>query len=73
MLLTAAGSAAQVILGFDLTRGGSYNLQAQPGVRNAITNALPNASFSYTSNLTSDLLGNAAGVVSSLIRRSEIV
>lgn len=63
MLLTAASSAAQVILGFDLTRGGSYNLQAQNGLRNAITDALPKASFSYTSNLTSDLLGNAAGVV----------
>ncbi len=63
MLLTAVVSTGQTIVGFDLTRGGSYNLQAQTGVRNAITDVLPGASFSYTSNLTSDLLGNALGVV----------
>lgn len=54
---------AQVIVGFDTTRGGTYNLQAQTSLQNAITAALPSATFSYTGALSGGSLAGAAGVV----------
>ena len=54
---------AQTIVGFDLSRGGSYNLEAQSGVRTAISDALPNARFTYTGSLSTDVLAEATGVV----------
>lgn len=63
LLLSGVTAAAQVIVGFDSTRGGTYNLQSQAGVRTAISAALPNATFSFTSSLSSDLLANARGLV----------
>lgn len=54
---------AQIVVGFDGNRGGSYNLQAQNALRGAITDALPGATFSYTGTLSAGVLANAAGVV----------
>jgi hypothetical protein len=54
---------AQVIVGFDSTRGGTYNLQAQGGMQTAISAALPSATYSFTSALSSASLAGASGIV----------
>jgi len=59
----AVAASAQVVVGFDSTRGGSYNLQSQPALASAIGAALPGATFSYTGSLDSGALTGAAGVV----------
>lgn len=63
LLLSASTLPAQVIVGFDNDRGGSYNLAAQSGARTAITEALPGATFTFTSSLNDDVFANATGVV----------
>jgi hypothetical protein len=59
----AATASAQVIVGFNTARGGSYNLQAQTQQQSAITAALPTATFSFTSTLTTAALSGARGLV----------
>jgi hypothetical protein len=59
----ACAASAQVIVGFNATRGGSYNLQSQPGVQTAISAALPGATYTFTAALDSGALTGARGVV----------
>lgn len=54
---------AQVIVGFDLERGGEYSLQAQTSTQAAISAALPKASFGFTPAVTPAVLNGVAGVV----------
>ena len=61
-VLTCTASA-QLIVGFDLVRGGTYNLQAQTSLQAAIRAALPSATFGFSSSLDSGILNGARGVV----------
>jgi hypothetical protein len=63
LFLSPMVAHAQTIVGFDLSRGGSYNLEAQSGVRTAISDALPNARFTYTGSLSGEVLAEARGLV----------
>jgi hypothetical protein len=60
--LTATASA-QLIVGFNTARGGSYNLQAQTQQQSAIAAALPTATFTFASALSTTSLAGARGLV----------
>lgn len=62
-LLWASMASAQLVVGFNLTRGGTYNLQNQTTLQNSITAAMPSASFVFTGALDTGLLLEARGVV----------